>query len=70
LAAGSVDDLDIFMRSVINQEPWDIETSLVAMPWKRVKGTKEITVGIMWDDGYVLSNARSAANKFYTVWVM
>lgn len=51
LAASSVDDLDLFMSSVIDQEPWDIETSLVAMPWKRINPNKDFTVGIMWDDG-------------------
>ncbi|OGE47725.1 hypothetical protein PENARI_c038G07466, partial [Penicillium arizonense] len=53
LASSSVEDLDLFMSAVIDQEPWDIETSLVAMPWKRVQGTKDFTVAIMWDDGIV-----------------
>src|SRR5699024_2856775 len=34
-------------------EPWVIETSLVPVPWKRVTPTKDMTVGIMWDDGCV-----------------
>jgi amidase len=53
LASSSVEDLDLFMSAVIDQEPWDVETSLVAMPWKRVQRTKEFTVGILWDDGIV-----------------
>jgi Asp-tRNA(Asn)/Glu-tRNA(Gln) amidotransferase A subunit family amidase len=53
LASSSLEDLDLFMSAVIDQEPWDIETSLVAMPWKRVQGTKDFTVAIMWDDGIV-----------------
>jgi amidase len=53
LAAGSIDDLTLFQSAVIDQEPWDIETSLVAMPWKRVESKKDFTVAIMWDDGIV-----------------
>ncbi|KAJ9197293.1 fatty-acid amide hydrolase [Paecilomyces variotii] len=53
LAAQSVEDLDLFQKAVLDQEPWDIETSLVAMPWKKVEPKKDITVAIMWDDGIV-----------------
>lgn len=53
LASSSVKDLDLFMSAVIDQEPWDIETSLVAIPWKHVELTKEFTVGVLWDDGIV-----------------
>jgi amidase len=53
LATTCVEDLDLFQRAVIDQEPWDIETSLVAMPWKRVTAKKDFTVGIIWDDGIV-----------------
>ncbi|PYI12048.1 amidase [Aspergillus sclerotiicarbonarius CBS 121057] len=53
LASQSVEDLDLFQRAVIDQEPWDIETSLAPVPWKRVDPTRDMTVAIMWDDGYV-----------------
>ncbi|KAL3475281.1 amidase signature domain-containing protein [Aspergillus californicus] len=53
LASHSVEDLDLFQRAALDQEPWDVETSLVPVPWKRVKPTKEIIVAIMWDDGCV-----------------
>ncbi|GAQ07706.1 putative amidase C550.07 [Aspergillus lentulus] len=53
LASQSVEDLDLFQRAVIDQEPWETETSLVPLPWRRVKATKNMTVGIMWDDGCV-----------------
>ena len=57
LASQSVEDLDLFQRVVIDQEPWDVETSLMPLPWRRVQPTKEITVAILWDDGYVLSTS-------------
>ncbi|EXJ81134.1 hypothetical protein A1O3_07422 [Capronia epimyces CBS 606.96] len=53
LAAAGVDDLELFQRAVIDQEPWEIETSLAPLPWKRVAPGKEFTVGILWDDGIV-----------------
>ncbi|KAL4892356.1 fatty-acid amide hydrolase [Aspergillus ambiguus] len=52
LASGSIADLELFQRAVLDQAPWEVETSLVPVPWKRVvPGT--FTVGIMWDDGVV-----------------
>lgn len=67
LAAQSVEDLELFQRAVIDQEPWDIETSLVAMPWKRVESKKDITIGIMWDDGYVADGTPdlTSSNSLY-----
>ncbi|BAE65447.1 amidase signature domain-containing protein [Aspergillus flavus] len=53
LAAQSLDDLELFQRVVLDAEPWDIETSLVPLPWRRVKENRKFTVGIMWDDGTV-----------------
>lgn len=55
LASQSVEDLELFQRVVIDQELWDIETSLVPVPWRRVTPTKDMTVAIMWDDGCVTS---------------
>ena len=52
LASQSIEDLDLFQRAVIDQEPWDQETGLVPVPWKRVQPNKQMTVAIMWDDGY------------------
>ncbi|OJJ46392.1 hypothetical protein ASPZODRAFT_132487 [Penicilliopsis zonata CBS 506.65] len=53
LASQSIEDLELFQSAVIDQEPWETETSLVPLPWKRVTPTKDITIAIMWDDGCV-----------------
>ncbi|PKY05612.1 fatty-acid amide hydrolase [Aspergillus campestris IBT 28561] len=53
LASQSIEDLDLFQRAVLDQEPWDQETGLVPVPWKRVQPNKGMTVAIMWDDGVV-----------------
>lgn len=56
LSSSSIDDLELFQRAVIDQEPWDVDTNLVPLPWRRVseEEVKEnLTIGIMWDDGFV-----------------
>ncbi|TDZ41089.1 putative amidase [Colletotrichum trifolii] len=53
--ANTVADLDLFQRTIIDQEPWEEETSLIPLPWKRPGsfGPGSFTVGILWDDGVV-----------------
>ncbi|KAJ5571881.1 hypothetical protein N7535_005541 [Penicillium sp. DV-2018c] len=53
MSTSSIEDLVLFQKAVLEQEPWEIETSLVPVPWKSVPPTKDMTVGIMWDDGCV-----------------
>lgn len=47
----SVDDLDMFMSAMLGAEPWQTETSLVPLPWRQVALKKDITIGVMFDDG-------------------
>ncbi|KAK2027471.1 amidase [Colletotrichum zoysiae] len=49
----SVEDLDLFMGAVLAAEPWDTETTLVPVPWRQVNLDKNITIGLMLDDGCV-----------------
>lgn len=49
--ARSVEGLEVWMRSVIDQEPWEYETSLMPVPWRRDVRLGGFTVGVMWDDG-------------------
>jgi Asp-tRNA(Asn)/Glu-tRNA(Gln) amidotransferase A subunit family amidase len=55
MASCSIEDLELFQRAVLEQEPWDIETSLMPVPWKTADPKRDMTVAIMWDDGYVVS---------------
>ncbi|KAJ5740994.1 fatty-acid amide hydrolase [Penicillium malachiteum] len=48
-----VDDLELFMKSVLDQSPWDYDPSLVPVPWRSSMPSKNITVGVIWDDGIV-----------------
>jgi Asp-tRNA(Asn)/Glu-tRNA(Gln) amidotransferase A subunit family amidase len=51
--AGSVDDLELFMKSVLDQNPWKKNPSLVPVPWRSVDTPVSLTVGIMKDDKHV-----------------
>ncbi|VUC29703.1 unnamed protein product [Clonostachys rosea] len=48
----SMDDLVRFEKALLDQKPWDLETTLVPLAWRDVKVTKDsLTVGIIVDDG-------------------
>jgi amidase len=51
--ANSLADLKLVQKTIIDQEPWEEETSLVPLRWKQLPPLKptQITVGIMWEDG-------------------
>ncbi|ORY80867.1 putative amidase [Protomyces lactucae-debilis] len=50
----SLEDLILFMRVLVDAEPWRKEPSLVPIPWHMPELTKEtLTVGIIWSDGVV-----------------
>lgn len=51
LASSSMEDIELFQKAVLDQEPWDDETSLTPVPWKTVTPNRSMTVAIMWDDG-------------------
>lgn len=49
----SLDDLELFQRVLLDQQPWDIDTSLAPLPWRDVELPQTLTVGILVDDGLV-----------------
>ncbi|KAJ5222724.1 uncharacterized protein N7469_008964 [Penicillium citrinum] len=53
MGPASIEDLELFQKAVLEQEPWENETSLVPLPWKTITPNRDITVAIMWDDGVV-----------------
>lgn len=63
MGPASIEDLELFQKAIIDQEPWNDETSLVPLPWKTVTPTRDITVGIMWDDGYVRTQVEYLTNR-------
>ncbi|KAJ5675727.1 hypothetical protein N7462_008624 [Penicillium macrosclerotiorum] len=53
MASTSIEDLELFQKAVLDQEPWETETSLMPVPWKTVTPTRNMNIAIMWDDGTV-----------------
>ncbi|TKA82982.1 hypothetical protein B0A55_01536 [Friedmanniomyces simplex] len=59
----SLDGVKVFMKTLIDQQPWLYEPSLVSMPWKETSsasllrkgsdGKRKLRVGILADDGVV-----------------
>lgn len=50
----------MFMKTIIDQKPWIIDPSLIALPWKTTSllrtdssGRKKLRIGILSDDGVV-----------------
>ncbi|KAJ5128565.1 hypothetical protein N7448_002282 [Penicillium atrosanguineum] len=53
MASSSLEDCELFSKAVLDQEPWNVERTLVPLPWKTVTPTRDVTIAIMWDDGIV-----------------
>jgi Asp-tRNA(Asn)/Glu-tRNA(Gln) amidotransferase A subunit family amidase len=53
--ANTIADLDVIHQAILDQEPWEEETPLVPMPWKRTISYEpsDFTIGMIWDDGLV-----------------
>ncbi|KAL4869235.1 hypothetical protein BDV12DRAFT_168140 [Aspergillus spectabilis] len=51
--AHSIDDIELFMKSILEQEPWVKDSSLTPVPWRSLDVPVELTVGILKDDGFV-----------------
>ncbi|KAK1141010.1 hypothetical protein N8T08_009667 [Aspergillus melleus] len=51
--ARSLEDLELFMQSILDQEPWQKDPSLTPVPWRSVDAPANLTIGIMKDDGVV-----------------
>jgi len=51
--ANSLADINLVQKAILDQEPWEEETSLVPLPWRSapVVEPSQITVGVIWDDG-------------------
>lgn len=54
--ARSVDDLELFMRAVLDQEPWDISIGLAPIPWAPTPDMSKMTIGILHTNGYIPFN--------------
>jgi amidase len=52
--ARSREDLHLFVKTILDAEPWLREPSLVPIPWRSITlDSNKLTVAIMWDDNVV-----------------
>ncbi|OBA21778.1 amidase [Metschnikowia bicuspidata var. bicuspidata NRRL YB-4993] len=53
--ARSADDLDLFMKAIIDKEPWKTDAEVLPIPWRDAPEPKPQTlkIAIIYDDGYV-----------------
>lgn len=53
--ARSADDIDLFMKSLLDKEPWTVDPDLVPIPWRETEepNPKKLKIGICFDDGIV-----------------
>ncbi|KAF1982542.1 amidase [Aulographum hederae CBS 113979] len=55
----SLEGVKVFMKTIIDAEPWLLEPSLVPLPWRWERDWlekpmgKKVRVGVLWDDGVV-----------------
>ncbi|KAH3671163.1 hypothetical protein OGAPHI_000874 [Ogataea philodendri] len=53
--ARSPQDIELFMKTVIDSEPWNIDADLIPLPWRELEppSVKTLKVAICYDDGVV-----------------
>jgi amidase len=51
----SFDGLEIFMKTIIDSEPWLTEPALIPMPWRvyDLPQDRSLKIGVLWHDGVV-----------------
>jgi amidase len=51
----SLDGLGIFMKAIVDSEPWLTEPALIPMPWRayNVPQDRPLRIGVLWHDGVV-----------------
>lgn len=48
------EDINLFMKTILDTEPWIREPSLIPIPWRLITlNSSDLTVAIMWDDNVV-----------------
>ena len=48
------DTLELFMKVVLEAEPWRLDPSLTVKPWTPYHSTKPLKVAVQWWDGVVM----------------
>ncbi|KAF2275280.1 amidase [Westerdykella ornata] len=49
----SLAGLQLFMKVIIDSQPWLTEPALIPMPWREVEIPKNLKIGVLWHDNVV-----------------
>ncbi|OAL51348.1 amidase [Pyrenochaeta sp. DS3sAY3a] len=51
----SLQGINLFMKAIINSEPWLTEPALIPMPWRSytIPQNRPLKIGVLWNDGVV-----------------
>ena len=50
----SIQDLVVFSKGVISQQPWLHDPRCLPIPWREVSLKTKLKIGVMWHDGIVM----------------
>lgn len=51
--ARTIDDIDMYSRTVVSSEPWLHDPRCVPLPWRPVELPAKLKIGVLWHDGMV-----------------
>ncbi|ODV89830.1 hypothetical protein CANCADRAFT_46226 [Tortispora caseinolytica NRRL Y-17796] len=46
-------DTELYLKAYLGAKPWELDASLVPLPWREPDLSEKFTIGIMYDDGVV-----------------
>ncbi|KAF2012427.1 amidase [Aaosphaeria arxii CBS 175.79] len=49
----TVSGLHLFMKTIIDAEPWRTEPALIPLPWREIILTEKLKIGVLWHDDVV-----------------
>lgn len=52
--ARSLTDIELFARTVVGEEPWQLDPKCLPIPWRSVSMNPKLKIGVMWSDGIVM----------------
>lgn len=56
--SSSLEGIELFMKVVLDAEPWKVEPALIPMPWRDAnvwkEGRERLRIGVLWHDEVVL----------------
>ncbi|KZV72069.1 amidase signature enzyme [Peniophora sp. CONT] len=49
----TLQDLEFFWKAVVGMQPWNYDASCVPIPWRDIKLSQSLKIGVLYDDGVV-----------------